>query len=335
MSHDPQYRAPGNGSSPYQPGPLNPRVDDFELLKEEFRHIRLDRLIPLAGWLQDQPWNLVWVRWFLAYALCPFVLLFMNPSVQTAAWGFGLYFAVTWLIVFSLCMKPEPVDKGLLAAVCIFTAVVGVTLVLFGQNLPLINLLYKGTESEFLPVQLVSYVLGVGLLEEAAKALPVFLFVYQKPGHGYRPLTFAFIGAVSGLAFGVKEAVHYTQQYEALLSQGVFDNLGQFIVVQFLRLISLPLLHACFSGIVGYFIGLAAAYKKAPRALILTGLGLAALLHGLYDTFSNGWLGLVIAAVTVLIFIAYVRTGDLITKALIAEEASHSQSQGDPGAVWE
>ncbi len=76
--------------------------------------------------------------------------------------------------------------------------------------------------------------------------------------------------------------------------------------------ISLPLLHACFSSIVGYFIGLASLYRAARNALMIIGLFVAMTLHGTYNTFSNGWLGVVFAALTLLVFVFYTRTADMI-----------------------
>src|SRR5262249_11021273 len=224
-----------------------------------------------------------------------------------------------WLTVLSLFMKPERMPYALFAQIWFFTVIAGIFLVLFIQQLPLVSQLYAGTKSNDLAVRWFSFVCGVGVLEEGSEALPAHLFVYRKrPAPG--PLTFAYLGAVSGLAFGVAEAVSYSYLYAHGLEKGAL-GFGDYIVVQFLRLISLPLLHAMFSGIVGYFMGLAALYKSAPRALILIGLGLAALLHGTYDTFSGSWLGVAVAAVTLLIFVSYVRTSDRIQGELLGNGA--------------
>ena len=95
-------------------------------LQAEFRQLRFDRIFPLGAWLQDQPWNVRWVQWFLLYALFPFILVKSTQSLEQAAWGFGIYFAVTWLIVLSLCMRPEKVNPELMVAVWVITAILGV-----------------------------------------------------------------------------------------------------------------------------------------------------------------------------------------------------------------
>jgi RsiW-degrading membrane proteinase PrsW (M82 family) len=173
------------------------RAEDLARLKAESRAVRLKKVIPLAVWWKDQPWNLHWVRWFLAYALFPFVLL---GTIDKFGFGgvtlsFGVYFALTWLIVLTLRMRPERIDAGLLLGVSAFTAIIGVAVVLVAQQLPLIKALDDRASSDPLqsswPVpRWFGFVVGMGLLEEATKALPVYLFVYRK-ARPYRPLNYA------------------------------------------------------------------------------------------------------------------------------------------------
>ena len=249
-----------NGKTPWHDGEVamdfqEKRADDLGRLKAEFRAVRLKNVIPLAVWWKDQPWNLLWVRWFLAYALFPFVLL---RTIDQFGFGgvtlsFGVYFALTWLIVLTLCMRPERIDAGLLLGVSAFTAIIGVAVVWVAEQLPLIKTLYDHAlsdplQSPWLVTRWFGFVFGVGLIEEATKALPIYLFVYRK-ARPYRPLNYAYVGIVSGLAFGVIEGVLYSYQYAEGLRQGGPDLIGVYIVVQLLRLISLPLLHACWSAV--------------------------------------------------------------------------------------
>jgi RsiW-degrading membrane proteinase PrsW (M82 family) len=318
-----------NGKTPKRDGEVamdfhEKRAEDLGRLKAELRAVRLKEVIPLAVWWKDQPWNLLWVRWFLAYALFPFVLL---HTIDQFGFGgvtlsFGVYFALTWLIVLTLCMRPERIDAGLLLGVSAFTAIIGVAVVLVAQQLPLIKALYDSAlsdplQSPWLVSRWFGFVFGVGLIEEATKALPVYLFVYRK-ARPYRPLNYAYVGIVSGLAFGVIEGVAYSYRYAEGLRRGGPDLIGVYIVVQLLRLISLPLLHACWSAVVGYFIGLASIHRQAPRVLMGIGLLLAAVLHGTYDTF-DGWFGVLVSGLTILVFISYVRSGDQISQEITKE----------------
>jgi len=82
---------------------------------------------------------------------------------------------------------------------------------------------------------------------------------------------------------------------------------GEYMIVQVLRFVSLPLLHAIWSGIFGYFVGIAALSKASKRATVLIGIALVSVLHGVYDTFSEGWLGFFVAAFSLLLFVGYIR----------------------------
>src|SRR4051812_45743974 len=148
------------------------RADDLAKLKAEIRALPLGRVIPLAAWWRDQPWNLLWVRWFLLYALLPFFLLhgIEQVGIGHAALGFGVYFALTWLIVLTLCMRPERIDVGLLLGVALFTAIVGVACVSLVAQLPVIKSFSANTGSVSLPARWIGFLIGVGLVEEVAKA---------------------------------------------------------------------------------------------------------------------------------------------------------------------
>ncbi len=61
-------------------------------------------------------------------------------------------------------------------------------------------------------------VFGVGLVEEAAKALGVWLFVTRLSTPAWSTRAYLFAGAVSGLAFGTAEAVTYSVAYERALT---------------------------------------------------------------------------------------------------------------------
>src|SRR5207247_2336794 len=100
------------------------RRDELAALKEEFRSVRLSTVIPLAAWWKDRPWNLLWVRWFLFYALFPLALAsFYGEGVQfgTVAWALGLYFAGVWLTVLNLTMKPGKIQYAVAAQIWFFT----------------------------------------------------------------------------------------------------------------------------------------------------------------------------------------------------------------------
>lgn len=187
-----------------------------------------------------------------------------------------------------------------------FTAIVGIPLLLLIQQFPLFQLLYAATESNLgLIPQLIGFIFGVGVLEEICKALPVYLFLLR-PRKLKEPLTGAFYGAMSGLGFAIAEGSSYSLLYAFNLVRGQ-SGFGTYILINTIRFVSLPLFHAILAGIVGYFLGLAAINRSRQLPIMFIGVALAAVLHGAYNTFSDGILGLVIISFTILLFVAYLR----------------------------
>jgi protease PrsW len=80
-----------------------------------------------------------------------------------------------------------------------------------------------------------------------------------------------------------------------------------------IRLTVLPALHAFFTGISCFFLGLASWHRRHRLQMILTGLAIAVVLHGFYDGLHASW---IVAALAVTLFIAYVATGNSIDSEL-------------------
>jgi RsiW-degrading membrane proteinase PrsW (M82 family) len=66
------------------------------------------------------------------------------------------------------------------------------------------------------------------------------------------------------------------------------------------------------------FVALGVETPALRRALIVVGIGVAALIHGLYNTFSGTLAGFVLAIGAVLLFIAYVRSVEVMRIAVRA-----------------
>lgn len=96
----------------------------------------------------------------------------------------------------------------------------------------------------------------MGVLEELCKALPVYLFL-SRTGKLKEPLTSAFYGAMSGLGFAIAEGTSYSVTYALGLVEGEL-GFGSYVLINTIRFITLPLNHAIWACITGYFVGLAA-----------------------------------------------------------------------------
>ncbi len=288
-------------------------IVDIGKWKSEFASVRWRTLFPIRAWLDDRPWNLLWVQ-FLAFAFCfPLALIHFYQGEKVplteAAWAFSLYFAIIWAAFLHRCMRPESLSKKLVIGTWFFTSFLGVLAValttLLGNYLPGVRHIFAASESANIFGRLVGFTLAVGLVEEVAKAIPIFWFARKSSGKR-RPSTTAYVGVISGLAFGATEAIVYSVQYAAGHAAARMTY-GDYLVVQVLRLVSLPFLHAIWSGILGYLIGLAMLAGHSSRAICLVGIALVSVLHGGYDTFANNWLGFVIALVSLFLFIGYIR----------------------------
>jgi RsiW-degrading membrane proteinase PrsW (M82 family) len=83
--------------------------------------------------------------------------------------------------------------------------------------------------------------------------------------------------------------------------------------------------HSVLAGIVGYFMGLAAINPSRQVPIIFIGIAIAAVLHGLYDTFAGGVIGFAILAFTILLFVVYTRRSQqMITDMQQAEQRYRS-----------
>lgn len=279
--------------------------DPFTSLGARLSIVPWAELVPMRSWWTAGEWRRGWVGLFSLFALAPFVLLQVtadDDGIQRVAWGFAIYFALLWFIVLYALIRPELLDLWVVLRIVLFTAVAGTAIAVFVEERVI-------TTSEPGVVRLI---LGVGLPEELAKALAVYLFVFLAKG-ARTPRTFLFAGAVSGLAFGAAEAVTYTQHYAEIASYLSANSLTSLVIW---RLLSDSLLHATLAGICAYFIGLAYQHKGAKWSLIAIGIGLAAILHGVYDAAASSWFGTATAALIVFVFAGYVASGDRIAARL-------------------
>jgi RsiW-degrading membrane proteinase PrsW (M82 family) len=200
------------------------------------------------------------------------------PRDTDRHWQFAAVAAAAFL---GLTLGLFPVAKSSpwsLAGVGLFTATAGVAVMLGVQEMvePTCRDVLDG-EGDFL-VSLCGYVLGVGLVEEAAKALPLLWRAKRFGVPDWR--TACLWGLASGVGFGVAEGVYYAERaYNGLATADAY----------FVRFVSCVALHAVWTASVGLGMvtvgrGLADTRDAAGYVIIvLRVLAGPALLHGLYD----------------------------------------------------
>lgn len=292
-----------------------------------------DDLLPLGDWLRHHSLRSWPVLLFLLLICVPpiaLVVLGANPTASTfdhVAWIFAAYFAVAWLLLLGVIIQPAHVTRPMLFVVVVIALVTQVPLAVT------LEVALHASNASLGPS-----IFTVGIPEELAKAIPVLLvaLIYHRR-HGLTPRDYLFLGAVSGLAFGASEVVHYftvnglAEFYLTVRSAvpviGQLINTGhpaatslfaalvgpvRYFILDFVwRFITDPITHACWSGLTGYFIGLAATGRYSWYKVAWIGLAAAAVLHGLNDwgRLNGHPLWIVVVLVSGILFLGYAKVG--------------------------
>jgi RsiW-degrading membrane proteinase PrsW (M82 family) len=297
------------------------------------RRARAHDLLPLGDWIRHHSLRSWPVLLFLLLIVVPsiaLVILGANPSMSTfdhVAWIFAAYFAIAWLLLLGVIIRPQHVTRLMLVVVIAIALAVEVPLAvtlevtLHASNTALGHSIYS-----------------VGIPEELAKAIPVLAVALCYPHRrSMSPRDYLFLGAVSGLVFGASEVVHYftvngldefyltvksaIPAIESLINSGhsasnslfvVLIGPVRYFVLEFVwRFLTDPITHACWAGLTGYFIGLAATRRHKWYTVSWIGLAAAAVLHGFNDwSRVNGhpvWI--IVTLVSGILFLGYAKVG--------------------------
>jgi len=268
------------------------------------RSAQVNDLLPLGDWTRHHSLRSWPVVLFLVLVCVPSIALVIlggNPSVGTfdaVAWIFAAYFGLAWLLLLGVIIRPH-VTRTMLVVITVIALVTQVPLAVT------LEVALHGTNASLGPS-----IFTIGLPEELAKALPIVVvaLIYRRR-HDLTPRDYLFLGAVSGLVFGASEVVHYftvngvaefyltvkaaIPAITQLINSGhsaptsVFAVLigpVRYFILDFVwRFLTDPITHACWAGLTGYFIGLAATGRHKWYTVGWIGLAAAAILHGLND----------------------------------------------------
>lgn len=249
-----------------------------------------------------------------------------DVPVRSFFWFFTSYFAAIWGIILYHFIKPRRIFPPVAIWIGSITLFVTGSGLVFSQILNIMEPIYALLQSDVLMERLAGYTFGVGVTEEVVKALPVILFIRLKFIRD--PESACFYGVISGLAFSVAEGVSYSYRYAfGLISNQI--SIDTFLLAHFIRYITLPLAHATLSGLACYFIGLATYAPRSRWRLSILGIFFSALLHGVYNTFSGGFLGLIILGLLVWLFCLFVfKSTDLAERMDMIESAARLREKG-------
>ena len=296
------------------------------------RSAQVNDLLPLGDWIRHhslRSWPVVLFLVLICVPSIALVILGRNPTAGTfdaVAWIFAAYFGVAWLLLLGVIIRPHVTR----------TMLVVVTVIALVTQIPLAVTLEVALHAS--NAGLGPSIFTVGIPEELAKALPIVVvaLIYHRR-HGLEPRDYLFLGAVSGLVFGAAEVVHYftvngVDQFYLIVRSAVpvisqLINSGhsaptsvfavligpvRYFILDFVwRFLTDPIIHACWAGLTGYFIGLAATGRHKWYTVGWIGLAAAAILHGLNDWGRvNGhpaWI--LVDLVSGILFLGYAKVG--------------------------
>ena len=234
------------------------------------------------------------------------VVFYNHPGTSTfdeAAWILAAYFALGWLLLIGVIVRPAGISMLLLNVVVVVALITQVPLVI-----TLENALHSGSSNVFISVG------TIGVPEELAKAIPIIVIAVIARRR-LIPADYLFLGAVSGLVFGAGEAEHYITTGVGIGSNATADLVATLSYVW--RFPTDPIQHACWAGITGYFIGLAVSGRYKWWQVCWVGLVIASVLHGLndWDTLSGhyGWAAVIVFSG--LLFLTYAKADPPVVAA--------------------
>jgi len=186
----------------------------------------------------------------------------------------GILPSVIWLL-FYLREDAHPESNSEIVKVFLYgmlAALVAIFLELWGKKifLSIPNI----SSASF---NIVQVFIGGALIEEYMKYLVIKLEVLRNPELD-EPLDIMLYMIISALGFAASENIllMFAQQYYSI-------PLGQLVEIVGLRFLTATFLHALCSGILGYFLAMSFYKLKFQKRTFFAGLGIASILHGLYN----------------------------------------------------
>lgn len=282
-------------------------IDDFidDVVSVSLREIVLVDKISRSEILRSPVFRFVFL-----VAMGPLAIALL-PTADAILKGLAIYSALLWSLLLYRLFAERDLPFRWAIGTALFTCFIMVPLLEIYLWLPP-DITGWLTTRAFLPLRMLGFVFGVGLREEMCKAAPVIALALLT-ARMRRPLNGLVLGMMSGVGFAAAENVYYV--YKTVSSAvsitaetGEAGNLLVPVYNNVIRMAMGPFVHGCLSGIFGYFIGLAAVDRARRLALLIAGLGLSALLHGLYDAgvSTSPLFGLAVQALTYFVLMTYI-----------------------------
>jgi len=214
--------------------------------------------------------------------------------------GMTIYFSLIWLAIFYRLFGIEGQPFRICLYFYFFSMVM--SFFVFQVLYYFTRGLYTLTEAADPVARLAGFVLGVGLTEEMARIAPLLL-IFLLGGRRRRILPepdYLLYGLVAGLSFAAMENIGYITGSAVAERLGDTATIGLSASVTMSRVIMTPFIHACLSGVLGYFVGRVGSAGEGGLSRVpvfIVGLSVVSVLHGAYDFLASGPAGAPLAAV--------------------------------------
>jgi RsiW-degrading membrane proteinase PrsW (M82 family) len=272
-------------------------------------------LIPVKSWLHDRGWRQGIRLLIIPYALLPLIFLQVfssSTSLSSPGWAYSLYVAPLWLLTFWYLIRPPVIGK--------LEVVIGVGIVIW--TIIWLHVVTIYINHHFASTHDILGWLVVGYNEEITKALPVLvaaILVLKIRKQKLDPRTWFLMGTVAGLTFGIVEQSIYTPLAIGQIANAHAISEADVGALSFaFRVFVDGFQHAVWAGVSGFFVGMAVNYRRRRIPLLLLGISIPAILHALNDytltVFSTVWVGVLIEALSLLLFLGYTLSASAIER---------------------
>lgn len=243
----------------------------------------------------------------IGIGLIPIVLFTLFSGIVGLPFVFSLtalYFSVLWAILFYHVFPAPNIRIGTSVYCFLGTGLVSISLLVGFFNIPYISLPMNLLNSELPAFRALGFFGWVALPEELCKVL--MIYVLSKRSEVYLPRTLAYYGMICGLGFGIYEGLDYQLGRNA----GFAESEIEYLFLNLLRLTSIPVLHAVWTGIAAYLLGFAYIYPQRRWVLSAAALIVPSVLHALFNTFNGTITSLGISLLSLLVLILYLSKHD-------------------------
>lgn len=229
--------------------------------------------------------NLFWILLFIT--ALPFLTVF-SVEPEKILYFFSLYICLIWMAVFiSFFAKKNdkfiPIISGMLFCALISFPITQLLTTFLSK-------LYPSTISTQASIKTFCIqFFAIAFKEEFFKLIPIIIFAYYS-FHISDPIDAMIIGLGSGLGFAAFENLLYIENLNRQLTTNDI-SFYSFLFKTLTRIITLPYLHAVFTGIAGYYIGVYKCKPQKSKWLLVAAIGIPALLHHLYNFSVINYIG--------------------------------------------